>query len=244
MTTNNKSINFYGKMLTFSRLKLDTNDLKDIESYLETISPNKDSKIPVIIDSTTPQELEKLVDLLWSFGLQPIGVVTGEMDDQAEALKLAIFPADGNRMERVETQKQKKTSKNESATAKSQETSNVKPSGEDNNSLVYEQMLRSGQSLNHVGGDLVLTQGINDGAEAITDNNLHIYGHGQGRLVAGATGDKNSHIFCQQFNPSLVSVAGTYCLRDSIPQEVLNKAVQVSYVENEGLIFQVMETSD
>jgi septum site-determining protein MinC len=107
--------------------------------------------------------------------------------------------------------------------------------------MIYDQMLRSGQSLNHVGGDLILTNSINSGAEAITDNSLHVYGRAQGRLVAGATGDKDARIFCQVFNPSLVSVAGTYCLRDNIPQDIIDKSVQVRFVEGEGLVFTVMD---
>lgn len=107
-------------------------------------------------------------------------------------------------------------------------------------SLIYDQMLRSGQSLNHVGGDLIVTNSINSGAEAITDNNLHVYGRAQGRLVAGATGDKDARIFCQAFNPSLVSVAGTYCLRDNLPEHVIDKSVQVKFIEGEGLVFTVM----
>ena len=108
-------------------------------------------------------------------------------------------------------------------------------------SLIYDQMLRSGQSLNHVGGDLILTNSVNSGAEAITDNSLHVYGRAQGRLVAGATGDKDARIFCQVFNPSLVSVAGTYCLRDNLPEHVIDKSVQVRFVEGEGLVFTVMD---
>lgn len=42
--------------------------------------------------------------------------------------------------------------------------------------LVHNQILRSGQSINHVGGDLILTKSINAGAEAITDYSLHVYG--------------------------------------------------------------------
>ncbi len=102
-------------------------------------------------------------------------------------------------------------------------------------------MLRSGQNVNHVGGDLILMNSVNDGAEAITDNNLHVYGKGMGRLIAGATGDPDAKIFCQCFNPSLVSVAGTYMLRDNLPPEVINKAVQVSYKEDEGLVFKIMD---
>ena len=107
--------------------------------------------------------------------------------------------------------------------------------------LVHSQMLRSGQSINHVGGDVILTKGINAGAEAITDYSLHVYGKAEGRLVAGATGDTNAKIFCLRCNPSLVSVAGTYCLKENIPTEYLDKAVQVSYLDGQGLVFELME---
>ena len=107
--------------------------------------------------------------------------------------------------------------------------------------LVHSQILRSGQSINHVGGDVILTKGINAGAEAITDYSLHVYGKAEGRLVAGATGDTNAKIFCLRFNPSLVSVAGTYCLKENIPTEYLDKAVQVSYLDGQGLVFELME---
>ncbi|MDO5652395.1 MAG: septum site-determining protein MinC [Moraxella sp.] len=108
-------------------------------------------------------------------------------------------------------------------------------------STVHEQMLRSGQTITHFGGDLIITGSINNGAEAITDNNLHIYGKASGRLIAGATGDQAARIFCQKFDPTLVSVAGTYCLRDDIPAEMLGKAVQVSFDETKGLIFTLMK---
>lgn len=107
------------------------------------------------------------------------------------------------------------------------------------NSFVQTQMVRSGQSLHHMGGDLIITASVNQGAEVATDYNLHIYGKGQGRLVAGATGDENARIFCQQFDPSLVSVAGTYCLKDDIPAEMINQAVQVSFFAGK-LIFKRM----
>lgn len=109
-------------------------------------------------------------------------------------------------------------------------------------SSVCDSILRSGQSLQHLGGDLVVLGGVNRGADAITDSNLHVYGRGLGRLVAGATGDKDARIFCQRFDPSLVSVAGTYCLHDDIPKEMINKAVQVSYDEEKGLVFTLMNS--
>ena len=278
---NTPALAFYGKMLTFSRVQFSTSDFTAIASQLETTLSNKNSNIPVLIDSEVEQDLSALVELLWSWGLQPIGVVTGLLDAQARELRLAIFPADGKRIERILPSKkattqlsQVSTSKdsaqstpandsasstadNSGSTAEHQTvaasaipevaettlTAETLISAEHITSLIYDQMLRSGQSLNHVGGDLILTNSVNSGAEAITDNNLHVYGRAQGRLVAGATGDKDARIFCQVFNPSLVSVAGTYCLRDNLPEHVIDKSVEVRYLEGEGLVFTVMDNA-
>jgi septum site-determining protein MinC len=99
--TSQPAITFYGKMLTFSRLQLSTDDLPAIEAHLSDMLSNKTSQIPVIIDSSVEQDLSTLIELLWSWGLQPIGVVTGLLDTQARAQRLAIFPADGKRIERI-----------------------------------------------------------------------------------------------------------------------------------------------
>ena len=259
---------FYGKMLTFSRLQFSTDDLGAIDAQLAATLSNKSSNIPILIDSEVEQDLSALVELLWSWGLQPIGVVTGTLDAQAREQRLAIFPADGKRIERILPSKKAATQVSkapdhkhtESASTNSDSNNDTAAINESNTettiatttaetlvsaehitSLIYDQMLRSGQSLNHVGGDLILTNSVNSGAEAITDNSLHVYGRAQGRLVAGATGDKDARIFCQVFNPSLVSVAGTYCLRDNLPEHVIDKSVQVRFVEGEGLVFTVMD---
>jgi len=274
-SANTPALAFYGKMLTFSRVQFSTDDFTAITSQLETTLSNKNSHIPVLIDSEVEQDLSALVELLWSWGLQPIGVVTGLLDAQARELRLAIFPADGKRIERILPSKKATTQLSQVAAtvpnnsadsttttadntgsivdnqaiaasaipevAETALTAETLISAEQITSLIYDQMLRSGQSLNHVGGDLILTNSVNSGAEAITDNNLHVYGRAQGRLVAGATGDKDARIFCQVFNPSLVSVAGTYCLRDNLPQHVIDKSVEVRYLEGQGLVFTVMD---
>ena len=274
-SANTPALAFYGKMLTFSRVQFSTDDFTAITSQLETTLSNKNSNIPVLIESEVEQDLSALVELLWSWGLQPIGVVTGLLDAQARELRLAIFPADGKRIERILPSKKATTQLSQVAAtvpnnsadsttttadntgstvdnqavaasaipevAETTLTAETLISAEQITSLIYDQMLRSGQSLNHVGGDLILTNSVNSGAEAITDNNLHVYGRAQGRLVAGATGDKDARIFCQVFNPSLVSVAGTYCLRDNLPQHVIDKSVEVRYLEGQGLVFTVMD---
>lgn len=257
-----QAVTLFGKMLTFSRLKVHTDDLTEIRKDLMQVLSNNPitSGLPIVIDSTVNLELDALIDMLWLMDVQPIGVVSGSLDNQARDLRLAIFPADGKRIERLPNTEDKSnpnpnqsgtvpapnhdTDKPISAAAVSTQQGSTLSTAQDNHrslvSGIHTHMLRSGQSLQHLGGDLTVIGGVNDGAEAITDNSLHIYGRGLGRLVAGATGDKEARIFCQKFNPSLVSVAGTYCLRDAIPSEMIDQAVQVTYDEAQGLVFTLL----
>ena len=288
------SVKLTGRLLNFTRLNIEGNDIKVILTKIaQKLGRQRQSNLPVIVSCQQPLNLAQLWGGLWVLGLQPIGLVTGANDTQANELRIAIFPADGQRIDgkvpkNVATGSEQKSnstantpssqhvaqSPTQSLTSDSQATQRQNQTASDivtNNTashattsndtaaapdkfvasshhqsqlegdLVHSQMLRSGQSINHVGGDVILTKGINAGAEAITDYSLHVYGKAEGRLVAGATGDTNAKIFCLRFNPSLVSVAGTYCLKENIPTEYLDKAVQVSYLDGQGLVFELME---
>lgn len=288
------SVKLTGRLLNFTRLNIEGNDIKVILTKIaQKLGRQRQSNLPVIVSCQQPLNLAQLWGGLWVLGLQPIGLVTGANDTQANELRIAIFPTDGQRIDgkapkNVATGSEQKSnstantpssqhvaqSPNQSPASDSQVTERQNQTANDiaaNNTasnettinetaaapekfvasphhqsqpegdLVHTQMLRSGQSINHVGGDVILTKGINAGAEAITDYSLHVYGKAEGRLVAGATGDTNAKIFCLRFNPSLVSVAGTYCLKENIPIEYLDKAVQVSYLDGQGLVFELME---
>lgn len=278
------SVKLTGRLLNFTRLNIEGNDIKVILTKIaQKLGRQRQSNLPVIVSCQQPLNLAQLWGGLWVLGLQPIGLVTGANDTQANELRIAIFPADGQRIDgkvpkNVATGSERKSdstksnpssqhiaqSPTQSLTSDSQATERQNQTASDiasndttaapdkfvasphhqsqlEGDLVHSQILRSGQSINHVGGDVILTKGINAGAEAITDYSLHVYGKAEGRLVAGATGDTNAKIFCLRFNPSLVSVAGTYCLKENIPTEYLDKAVQVSYLDGQGLVFELME---
>lgn len=245
--TSTTSVKLTGRMLNFTRLHIQGSDLAEIQQALEKkLGKVRQSKLPVIVSVNETIDLVKLFDILWNLGLQPIGVEAGVLDEQALAQRVAIFPMDGKRIDKTNDDKPSDNVKEvTSAPAtirkfKDQRAGTIhSPFAKD---LVYNPIVRSGQSINHIGGDLVLTHGIHAGAEAITDYSLHVYGKAEGWLVAGATGDKDAKIFCLHFNPSLVSVAGTYCLRENIPSEYLEKPVQVSYSEGKGLVFSLMNT--
>lgn len=269
-----------GRMLNFTRLQLQGDDPALLfEKIEEKFSKQQNSKLPVVISYTGKVALTELWQKLWAVGLQPIGIIpsSDEQSKQAVAQKIAIFPADGQRIDgkhaKSKIVSEHKTPiiepkispnekeaitqipdtstdheadnhaqlKNKLATDDKLQISQADSQQNVEGDLVHHQMLRSGQSINHVGGDVILTKGINAGAEAITDYSLHIYGKAEGRLVAGATGDRNARIFCMKFNPSLVSVAGTYCLKENIPAEFLNQAVEVSFDDKQGLVFSLIE---
>ena len=287
------SVKLTGRLLNFTRLNIEGNDIKVILTKIaQKLGRQRQSNLPVIVSCQQPLNLAQLWGGLWVLGLQPIGLVTGANDTQANELRIAIFPADGQRIDgkapkNVATGSERKsdstksnpssqhvaqsptqspasdsqvterqnqtandiaanntasneTTINETAAAPEKFVASPHHQSQPEGDLVHTQMLRSGQSINHVGGDVILTKGINAGAEAITDYSLHVYGKAEGRLVAGATGDTNAKIFCLRFNPSLVSVAGTYCLKENIPIEYLDKAVQVSYLDGQGLVFELM----
>ena len=288
------SVKLTGRLLNFTRLNIEGNDIKVILTKIaQKLGRQRQSNLPVIVSCHHSLNLAQLWGGLWVLGLQPIGLVTGANDTQANALRIAIFPADGQRIDgkaaknvatgseqksnstantpssqnvaqspiqspasdSQATQRQNQTASdivtnntashettsNDTAAAPEKFVASLHHQSQLEGDLVHTQMLRSGQSINHVGGDVILTKGINAGAEAITDYSLHVYGKAEGRLVAGATGDTNAKIVCLRFNPSLVSVAGTYCLKENIPTEYLDKAVQVSYLDGQGLVFELME---
>lgn len=288
------SVKLTGRLLNFTRLNIEGNDIKVILTKIaQKLGRQRQSNLPVIVSCQQPLNLAQLWGGLWALGLQPIGLVTGANDTQANELRIAIFPADGQRIDgkapknaatgseqksnsiantpssqhvaqsptqspasdSQATKRQNQTASdivthntasnettiNETTAAPEKFVASPHHQSQPEGDLVHTQMLRSGQSINHVGGDVILTKGINAGAEAITDYSLHVYGKAEGRLVAGATGDTNAKIFCLRFNPSLVSVAGTYCLKENIPIEYLDKAVQVSYLDGQGLVFELME---
>ncbi len=269
------SVKLTGRVLSLSRLHLTGNDLPAMLAKLEKkLGKQHQTNLPVIVSCDEPIDLVELFNHLWQLGLQPIGVVAGVLDEQARHHRIAIFPADGQKIDKDATDLENDSldaKKTEDITAptvdkppRNQTLMDIDPQlfsafsydhrhaessiakkpvfSPIEGDMVCTKMVRSGQSINHVGGNLILTSSLNAGAEAITDYSLHIYGKAEGRIVAGATGDKNARIFCLRFNPSLVSVAGTYCLKENIPVEFLNQAVQVSYEENQGLVFTLMNS--
>ena len=87
--------------------------------------------------------------------------------------------------------------------------------------------VRSGQQIYARNADLIVTNSVSAGAELVADGNIHIYGMMRGRALAGASGERDSQIFCTNLAAELVSIAGEYWMIDQIPAEFFGKAARL-----------------
>lgn len=94
--------------------------------------------------------------------------------------------------------------------------------------------IRTGQQVYARGSDLVVVGSVANGAEALADGNVHVYGSLRGRVFAGALGDKATRIFCSEFRAEIVSIAGHYRVFEELPREFAGRAVQI-WLEHDKL---------
>ena len=94
-------------------------------------------------------------------------------------------------------------------------------------SKVHVGPVRSGQQLYAAGTSLVVLGSVSPGAEVIADDSIHIYGTLRGRAIAGAKGNPQARIYCQQLQAELLSIAGTFQLSDALPAGLIQQPVHV-----------------
>ncbi len=239
-------IRITGRMVNFTRLTFDTNDHPAIRQQLtQMLQETASHGTLVIIDSTVEQELIALIQLLLSLDLQPIGVIDGLLTNEAHAIQFPVLPADNKPLQRIKATKEqvvevKPERSDEQAAIPEQEE--PKPARIVSHVTSYhDEILRTGQCLVQDHGDIILNAGINSGSEVIASGNIHIYGSVRGRVIAGAGGNNAARIFCHSLEAELVSIAGTYCVADDIPQHVLKKSVHIHLNDQQELAFEVLE---
>ncbi|MFM4703583.1 septum site-determining protein MinC [Aeromonas bivalvium] len=101
-------------------------------------------------------------------------------------------------------------------------------------SKVHVGPVRSGQQIYAAGTSLVVLGSVSPGAEVLADDSIHIYGALRGRAIAGARGNGDARIYCQQLQAELLSIAGTFQLSDALPAGLIQQPVHVR-LDNEQL---------
>jgi septum site-determining protein MinC len=238
-------IRIKGRMVNAIRISLDTNDHDVIRQKL---APLLEKTAPhgtlAVIESSVDQELIALIQLLIDLNLQPMAVTEGVLADQARAIQFPVVPPD-RQMQQIRAKKEQVVEVN------TEEPSSSEPAIEQAEILTapaiahitsyHDEILRTGQCLVQDHGDIIINAGINSGSEVIASGNIHIYGSVRGRVIAGAGGNTSARIFCHSLEAELVSIAGTYCVADDIPPEVVKKSVHIYLNDNQELVFDALQ---
>ncbi len=159
--------------------------------------------------------LDPFLEMLRQHRLSPVAIQGGDEELQrlASAAQLAIMP--GKALERTPTAKQ------------------------GSNTRVIREPVRSGQRIYVPQGDLIVLAPVSPGAELLADGNIHIYGALRGRALAGLNGDPSAHIFCQNLQAELVSIAGLYKVSEAFDVSLHKKNVHI-YLEGDALKMDVL----
>lgn len=218
---------FKGGNLTVTTLELMTADCRLIEDELSQQTRRapaffKQTSVVLSFDRLEQESvaLEMIVDVCRRQGLIPIAVRCSQdaIKKSAWALGLGWFPPlNERRLKEVEKTKNCQTR----LPAK-----------------IVRGTIRSGQQVYAGCSDLVVIGSVNQGAEVIADGNVYVWGVLRGRAIAGAQGDLEARVVCQQLKAELVSIAGVFRIFDAEDLPAPTDTPVELALQNELLIIQ------
>lgn len=203
-----KAIEFKGRMLSVTRVRLISKDIESAAGQVLELArtmPQAIRGMPVVIDSDLEADLPLLLQSMRSVGMQPIGVSEGPLAEAAKAAGLAVLSRESEKA---------------AGNGKGPETEGNSASGSkepsQGASRIVSEPVRSGQQVYAEGSDLIVLSSVSAGAEVIADGCVHIYGRLSGRAIAGARGDEAARIFCRKLEAELIAIAGIYAVAEQI----------------------------
>jgi septum site-determining protein MinC len=218
MQPSQKALEFKGRMLSLTRIRVVEHDITLIESQLKDFArqmPQAVVGMPVILDADNAFDIGALIASLKAVGMQPVGVTDGALSASARSWGLPVLPPDSNG----------KSARSVPTAQTAQAQPAYKPA-----KLITEPV-RSGQQIYADSSDLIVLNTVSPGAEIIADGCIHVYGSLRGRAIAGAKGDTQARIFCRRLEADLVAVAGTYAVAEQMQGELRGKPVQALLVD-------------
>jgi septum site-determining protein MinC len=103
------------------------------------------------------------------------------------------------------------------------------------NSLIIDAPVRSGQSIYHPDGDVIVLGSTGSGSEIFAGGSVHVYGTLRGRAFAGATGNADARIFCRKNEAELLAVDGWY--RTAEDMEPSSRGGPIQVFLDDGMIY-------
>ncbi len=116
--------------------------------------------------------------------------------------------------------------------AKTPEARSSEPKSSDPTTLVIEDPIRSGQSVFHPRGDVVVLGAVSSGAEIVAGGSIHVYGALRGRAIAGIAAQPGARIFCRKFEAELLAIDGLYKSADDIDPAMHGRSVSARIIDD------------
>ncbi|GBQ14378.1 septum site-determining protein MinC [Swaminathania salitolerans] len=92
--------------------------------------------------------------------------------------------------------------------------------------LFLDRPIRSGQSVMHLDGDIVVIGSVASGAELMASGSIHVHGVLRGRAIAGVGGQSGARILATRMQAELLAIDGFYMTADEMDQTVHDQSAQ------------------
>lgn len=175
---------------------------------------------PVVLDlnllKPAPRDITTLVALLEERGIRVYAIEANGVEDLGPDLPPVLKGAKEAVIEDVHR------------AAQEPEKAEEPPKAE---SLIIDSPIRSGQSIFHPHGDVIVLGSVGSGSEIIAGGSIHIYGTLRGRAFAGVSGNEGVRIFCRRNEAELLAVDGWYRTADDIEPSSRGRAIQ-AFLDN------------
>ncbi len=104
-----------------------------------------------------------------------------------------------------------------------------------NNDMVFKDRLRSGQII--LGDDIIILNDVHSGSEVHSKGNIRVRGKCNGNISAGESNNRDAYIWCENFQASLISIAGIYQSQDEFPKNVHGRSVLITLDDNNNMLW-------
>lgn len=233
--------------------------LSDIDGAIGR-SPGFFAGRPAVLDlaglTLSKGEIHDLIRELQGRGIRIMGLEGGDADYGAELPPVltsgrGTFSAtEGSAAEPVQTPPeaeptpaaQTTSAQVTSAQATSAQVTRIVPAAPPQpvGSLTIAEPVRSGQTIYHPHGDIIVLGAVSSGAEIVAGGSIHIYGTLRGRALAGAGGDCRARIFCRRTEAELLAIAGYYRTVDDLEPSLRNRPIQ-AWLEGETMLITALD---
>ncbi|MDG4867932.1 septum site-determining protein MinC [Guyparkeria sp. 1SP6A2] len=172
-----------------------------------------DDRQPCVIDLSAIEDSGKwidfpaLVSLLRNYRLEPVGVVHGNEQQKTQARGAGLPMFSGQMAASAPTPPPAEPApRAEPEPTRQPEAPPAAPVAP----MVLRHPVRSGTELYAHGQDMVVMNTVGAGARVVADGSIYIHGTLKGTAAAGANGMADARIFCEQFEPEIIAICGTF----------------------------------